>query len=245
MRSFNCHVIIMMLVLSLTSCANRTPDNKIDVAAKEDILLKSKNYSGLINLYRSWLKKKDTPEVRIKLAYYYYQAGDYKSSLYYLQPFNNKPNMRVYSLQAKNMISLGDYKQAIRVTDKMLEKEPANAEAYNLRGVALAMSGKLKESRQEIEKSRALFISDDVAINNLAMLEIINKRYQEAVGLLLPQYLRGRKSPRMLHNLVFSLVKIGDRKYARSIIEKEELSRSPEDLMDALSHITAIDKGAG
>jgi tight adherence protein D len=244
MRCFNQFIMLALSVMLLAGCVNRPLKNESEVNYQEDILLKAKNYNGLIAMYRSWLRQNDTPESRLKLSRYYYLAGDYKSSLYYLQPLNMGKDMRVYILQAQNMIALGDYGPAIRVTDKMLQQEPNGAEAYNLRGVALAMSGKLVEGKASIERARELFIADDVAINNLAMIAMVDGRYQEAVGLLLPQYLRGKKQTQILHNLVLSLVKVGDRRYARNIVESEGLSKKPAELIEAMASISLRAKGA-
>ena len=71
------------------------------------------------------------------------------------------------------------------------------------------------------------------------MIAMLDKRYQDAVGILLPQYLRGRKQEQLLHNLVFSLVKVGDIRYAKNIIQNEGLSSNPDELVDALARITA------
>lgn len=235
----------LLCVALLSGCMQRTPTSTSDMNYQEDILLKAKNYNGLINLYRSWLKKKEDPAARLKLARYYYQSGDYKSSIYFMQPLFKTPDLNVYTLQAQNMIALGDYPQAIRVTEKMLQREPQSAEAYNLKGIALAQSGKLTEGYAAIEKSRSLFIADDVAINNMAMIAILDHRYQDAVSLLLPQYLRGRKQSQLLHNLVLSLVKVGDRRYARDIIQNESLSEKSDELIDALAMINPAEKGIG
>ncbi|MCE9909059.1 tetratricopeptide repeat protein [Hafnia paralvei] len=240
------HIVIALMCATLLSgCIQRVPSSTSDMNYREDILLKAKNYNGLINLYRSWLKQKEDPAVRLKLARYYYQSGDYKSSLYFMQPLFKTPDLNVYTLQAQNMIALGDYPQAIRVAEKMLQREPQSAEAYNLKGVAQAQSGKLMEGLQSIEKARSLFIADDVAINNMAMVAVLDHRYQDAVSLLLPQYLRGRKQSQLLHNLVLSLVKVGDRRYARDIIINEGLSERSDELIDALAMINPTEKGMG
>ncbi|EFV41447.1 hypothetical protein HMPREF0864_00887 [Enterobacteriaceae bacterium 9_2_54FAA] len=240
------HIVVALMCATLLSgCIQRVPSSTSDMNYREDILLKAKNYNGLINLYRSWLKQKEDPAVRLKLARYYYQSGDYKSSLYFMQPLFKTPDLNVYTLQAQNMIALGDYPQAIRVAEKILQREPQSAEAYNLKGVAQAQSGKLTEGLQSIEKARSLFIADDVAINNMAMVAVLDHRYQDAVSLLLPQYLRGRKQSQLLHNLVLSLVKVGDRRYARDIIINEGLSERSDELIDALAMINPTEKGMG
>lgn len=244
MGCFKKVAIIFFCSLFLASCAMPKPKTNNDLTFQEDILLKAKNYTGLITLYRTWLKEKDDPAVRLKLAGYYYQSVDYKSSLYYLQPLAVKPDLRVYTLQAQNMIALGDLDQAARVADRMLQKDPQSAEAFNLKGIALALSGKLPEGNQAIQKARDMFIADDVALNNLAMIALLDSRYQDAVSLLLPQYLRGRKQPRLLHNLVLALVKVGDMRYARDIIQNEGLSPYPDELLDSLSRVGSLRNGA-
>ncbi len=236
-------IAALLCTLILSGCAATTHKSASDLASQEDILLKSKNYEGLINLYRSLLKEKEDPNTRLKLSRYYYQAGDYKSSLYYLQPLLAKADLNVYTQQAKSLIAAGDYPQAIRVADTMLAKSPKSGEAYNLRGIALASSGKLSEGNQSIQKARDLFIADDVAINNLAMVAMLDQRYQDAVSLLLPQYQRGSKQSKTLHNLVLALVKVGDIRYARNIIESENLSDNPNELIDALSLVGPLKKG--
>ena len=92
----------------------------------------------------------------------------------------------------------------------------------------------LDAARQNISKARELFINDVVAINNIAMLSIVNGDYRNATELLLPQYLNGVKDQRLIHNLVFALVKSGDVNYAKDIIIKERLNTSPDSLIEAL-----------
>ncbi|HDR0893730.1 TPA: NrfG protein, partial [Pasteurella multocida] len=55
-----------------------------------------------------------------------------------------------------------------------------------------------------------------------------------AVSLLMPQYINGIRERRVIHNLVFALIKSGDIEYAKDIIRKEQLNTSPDDLVKAL-----------
>lgn len=234
--------IVVLSLISLTACSSigQNASNSTNPEVQEDIYLKSKNYTGLINMYRSFLKNKEDAKVRFKLASYYYQDGDYKSSLYYLQPLMQQPDLNIYALQAKIMISLGDYPQALRTTERMLTKDNQYAEAYNLKGITLAMMGKYADATAAFQKSRDLFIEDDVALNNMAMVYLLDQRYQDAVGVLLPQYLRGRKQDRMLRNLVIGLVKVGDMRYAQQIVKAENMSEYPDELVDLLSRLGPI-----
>ncbi|NIH92219.1 tight adherence protein D [Enterobacter asburiae] len=243
MASFKRNTIILLCLLTLSGCVAPLHKNSASLTAKENILLKSKNYAGLISLYRDSLKHRDDPEIRVKLSRSYYEAGDYPSSLLYLQPIAASANPEVYALQAKNMIALGEHERALKAVDRMLQLDPQSAEAFNLRGIAQALSGNLQSGAQSLQKSRELFIADDIAINNLAVVALLDRRYKDAVSLLLPQYLRGQRQPRQLHNLVLALVKVGDIRYAREIIQNEKLSPNPDDIIDALSQIHPLKEG--
>lgn len=224
--------------LVLAGCSshhlNTDPENKF----QEDILLKANNYSGLISLYRSRLQHHEDPTTRQKLAHYYYMTGDYKSSLYYLKPLYTHPSAEVYTTQARDLIALGKYGEAKTVAAKLIDIAPDNAVGYNLQGVAQSLSGELTQGSQSIQYARTLFLDDATALNNMAMVAILQQRYQDAVSMLMPQYARGTAEPELVHNLVLSLVKIGDRQNARAIIINENLSAHPDELINALALLT-------
>ncbi|MGB9096039.1 tetratricopeptide repeat protein [Erwinia sp.] len=243
MRYFNASCTTLLLCAAmLTGCKTPPAMNTSEAKYQEDILLNVKNYGGLITLYRSWLKQKEDPQTRLKLAHYYSLSGDAESSLYYLQPLLQSPTLPLYSLQARDLIALGHYSQAIQVADRMIQMAPREADAWNLRGIAQAMNNQLGEGQRSLEKARSLFIADEVALNNLAMLAMLQQRYQEAIDLLLPQYLQGHKQEPLLHNLILCLVKVGETRYAHEIIRKEKLSRNPEALTEALAQLTPLGK---
>ncbi|MDU8924169.1 tetratricopeptide repeat protein [Pasteurellaceae bacterium LIM206] len=237
-------VLFLTCALSLTACANlNKPNTPENVAAKEKLYESTNNYGGLVSLYRDVLKVKDEPITRYKLAQSYYMKGDNNSSLLYLEPLLKNQNPleeKAALLQIKNLIQLQQYPKAISVADTLITKYPRNGEAYNLRGIALAQLGRLADAKNDIVKARELFINDIAAINNLAMLNIINGDYHNATQLLLPQYLNGVKDQRLIHNLVFALVKSNDTDYAMDIIRKERLNSSPEDLLNSLKKAERI-----
>ncbi|EKN6333658.1 tight adherance operon protein, partial [Yersinia enterocolitica] len=207
---------------------------------RESILLKANNHAGLITLYRNKLKVKEDESIRLKLANAYYLTGDSKSSLYYLQPISHKENASIYMLQAKNLINNNNNDGAKIVVSKLLAISPNNAEAHNLNGIILANEGEIHKSEIAIEKSRALFISDEIAMNNLAVVAMLDDRYTDAVRILLPDYLAGKRGRLMLHNLVFSLVQLGDIQYAKKIIVAEKMSDNPDQLVLALSQVASL-----
>ncbi|MDO5053938.1 MAG: tetratricopeptide repeat protein [Pasteurella oralis] len=240
---------LCILVLSVVGCStninqkNMSPES---VIAKETLYESTQNYSALISLYRDVLKAKEDPLTRYKLAQTYYQKGDSSSSLLYLAPLladDTKIGTQAKTLQVKNLIQLQKFSEAISVANELLIKLPNDGEVYNLRGIAHAQNGNLSQARDDINKAREFFINDNVAVNNLAMLNIINGDFNNAVSLLLPQYLNGIREPRLIHNLVFALVKNGDFDYAKDIIVKERLNTSPDDLISALKKTVHTSKG--
>lgn len=239
MAFFNKIIPLCFCSLLLAGCgSHHVASNNPEDHYQEDILLKAKNYRGLISLYRSRLRDNENADIRQKLANFYYLAGDYKSSLYYLKPLMSSPTVAVYETQARDLIALGKYAEAKTVAAKMIDLAPDNAVAYNLQGIAESLTGELVQGKQSIQYARTLFLADDVAVNNIAMVAILQHRYQDAVGMLMPQYVRGTAQPQLVRNLVLSLVKIGDRQSARSIIINENLSEHPDELINALSQIT-------
>ncbi|WP_034916615.1 tetratricopeptide repeat protein [Erwinia sp. 9145] len=237
--------VLAVLVLMLTGCS-QTP-YRIDgsrggearkIAEKERILLKTQNYETLIESNRELLKKKEDPDVRFRLAEYYYLAGNYNSSLHYLkESLLKSPAARVYLLQGKNLIAQRNYDSALKFINMAVQREPGNAEALNLRGVILANKGELKTAMSAFEQARNAFYPEEKVMNNMALVHIAERRYSQAIQMLLPVYLRGYRDNHFTHNLIFALVKDGDLRYAKEIIKRENLSRYPDTLVSALFEV--------
>ncbi|EPS8492740.1 tetratricopeptide repeat protein [Yersinia enterocolitica] len=239
-KNINPTIIILASTLLINGCSWNGNMSEKEFSYRESILTKAKNYGGLITLYRDKLKIKEDDSVRLKLANVYYLTGDIKSSLYYLRPISHKENASIYMLQTKNLISNNDNAAAKIVVNKLLAISPDNAEAHNLNGIILANDGEINKAEAAIEKSRSLFISDEIAMNNLAVTAMLDDRYSDAVRILLPDYLAGKRGSLMLHNLVFSLVQIGDTQYAKKIIVAEKMAENPDQLILALSQVTNL-----
>lgn len=136
----------LAVILLLTSCSgsdHSTGSYKNNTStANEQLLLKVKNYSGLIKMKREELKKSNNNKVRYDLANYYYLSQDYRSSMFYLKPLlSTGASSEVYLLQAKNLSELGEYKKSLSFIDIALSKTPNNAEALNVKGVIQAQMG--------------------------------------------------------------------------------------------------------
>lgn len=215
-----------------TSMENR------DISEKERILLKTKNYQNLIAINHESLKKREDPDVRFRLAEYYYLAGNYNSSLHYLSvSLQRNPSTKVYLLQSKNLLAQQKYDSALKFVAMAIQKDRGNGEALNLQGIILAHQGKLAEARRSFETARNAFFTEEKVLNNLALVHIADREYTQAIQLLLPLYLRGNRDSNLVHNLVFAMVKSGDLRYAKEIIKRENLSRYPDTLVASLFEV--------
>ena len=217
-------VLFCGMVLSVTACSailNKKPLSADKVTAKETLYQSTQNNDALVNMYRDILKNKEDPIIRYKLAETYYKKGDSNSSLLYLQPLlTNGGNLteKAKILQAKNLNQLKRYQEALEVENSLLATSPKNGEVYNIRGVTYALMNNPNKASEDINKAREYFLNDAVAVNNLAMLSIVN----------------GVREQRLVHNLIFALVKNNDIDYAKDIIVKENINSSPDDLINAL-----------
>ncbi|AHK18450.1 tetratricopeptide repeat protein [Yersinia similis] len=241
-------IVLLSSVFLLAACQSYSTSYKFsgnsdyqskDSAEKEYVLQQSKNYSGLIEVYKERLKNGEDQNTRFKLAEYYYQVNDYNSSLHYLSVLLQKsPDEHVYLLQAKNLSAQRQYKSAINFINMAINKNPKSGESYNIKGIILAENGQLVEATRAFEMARNLYVKDEIINNNLAMVEIFSQRYESAVRYLLPLYLRGYKEQNLTHNLVFALLKSGDYRYAKEIIEMESMAPYPDALVEALADVS-------
>ncbi|OOH89013.1 hypothetical protein BMT54_07645 [Pasteurellaceae bacterium 15-036681] len=238
---FKQYVYLAVIALFITGCSSINSNNfSSDFKQKEKLYQTTENYVLLVDLYRNSLQKQENDEVRYKLADSYYNLNDGESTLIYLKPLLSKPNRmseQAKLLQIRALILIANYNEAIQSATSLIQQSPKNSEAYNLRGVSYANVGDFNNAYQDIISARENFINDSVALNNLAMLHILSEDYNKAVGLLMPQYLNGVKPPKLVYNLVLALVKAGRSDDATKIIEKENLSASPKELIESLRKV--------
>ncbi|MBC1188378.1 hypothetical protein HII27_22030 [Kluyvera sp. SCKS090646] len=229
--------ILMLAVLSGCSggLSNASEDDQ-----KEYILTQLNDYQGLIEIYRKKLSLKDNAEDRYHLSLLYNKIGDYNSSNIYLKPLaDGNGDSKYFLLQAKNLIELGQENDARVIIDKLILKEGANGELWNLRGIMLAQQGYYTDALHSFEKARGLFYNEEIVINNIAMMEILQQDYVKARDHLLSLYVRKKYRSQTVYNLVYSLIKIGDYNSARKIIASEKMiTTDSEELINSLAKLS-------
>lgn len=225
----------LVISLLLVGCSSQT---NLDNKEREFILTKVNNYKGLIAFYREQLSKNDTPEVRLKLCEVYNKIEDYESSQNCLKELvSSSPTDESLLLSAQNNSTLGHDEIALRQIDEAIKINPKMGEAYNLKGVILAHLGDLENAKTSFEKARNLFVAEDIVNNNLAMIAIVEKDYNLARSYLMPLYSRGYNSPKIVHNLIFTLVKLNDYSTADMLIRQNNLEDSSQRLIADLDGI--------
>ncbi|EIS84699.1 flp pilus assembly protein TadD, partial [Yersinia pestis PY-66] len=73
----------------------------------------------------------------------------------------------------------GDNSGATTVLHRLLSIAPHNPEAHNLKGIILANRGDTAGARTAIVQSQALFIQEDIARNNIAVISMLDNRYED------------------------------------------------------------------
>lgn len=231
-------IIVIIIGIVFLGCSSKNPDFFGDEVYREKVLISAKNYKDLIKMYKEKLEKKDTPEIRIKLAQYYYEVQDYNSVFYYLQPLTEtKKSTQALLLYAKALESLGKYKEALKKLNELTLLNKNISEAYNLKGIIYSSQKNFDLAKQNFLKAKELFLSDSIINTNLAMMAILQQNYPEAINYLMPLYTRGYKDTKIINNLVFALVKAKKTNLALEIIEKENLSKSPRNFIRNLQKI--------
>ena len=229
-----------LLSLCLISGCQRSAfdERSVDHRQKEYLLSKVNNYQGLISLYREKLSQNDNRDTRYRLAELYYQVEDYESSRHYLKPLlDNSREEKGWLLESKNLLEMGKAEEALAALERVQRLAPESGEAWNLRGVLLAQSGDFPQAEQAFGEARLRFVDDKIVLNNLAMLAIMQENYMAARDYLMPLYARGNISQKMLHNLVFVLVKLQDFQGAEEILRQEKMVDDRDGLLESLARI--------
>lgn len=230
--------MLLLPLLFISGCVGLTGQSSDKIDDQEYVLLKVNNYAGLLKLYRERLQKKEDPTVRYKVAEYYYFLDDFESSRHFLAPLLvSHPTTKNYILESKNLLDLGNKEEALSAIDKAISLEPGNGDAYNIRGVILAESGYFDEAIASFNKSREKLLADSVVMNNIAMVYILKEDYSKALEYLKPIYQRGDKSPKLVHNLILSLIKTHDYVGAEKVIQDEKIPQTLEQLITALGGV--------
>ncbi|OTP81811.1 tetratricopeptide repeat protein [Gilliamella apicola] len=235
-------MVVCSMLLFVVGCQNSTL--KYDVNEQQKIYINetTKNYGGLIELYKQRLQRADTEDTRHKLARAYYQSNDFQAVKRVLEPIIKKTkNDGILILYGHVESRLGHNDTALEYLNKAIEINSKNGEAYNVKGIVLLKKRQYDAARYAFNEARENFYDENKVTNNLAMLSILNKEYSEAYKQLNILYTKGYRDPTILHNLLFTLVKLDKMQLAKSFCLAHKLSNEPDILVQELKRIEPID----
>jgi tight adherence protein D len=255
-------LMVLCSAIVLSGCQNNSLKARKNEEQKIYILENTRNYGGLVEIYRDRLKQQDSEETRLKLANLYYVMGNYNSSIFYLKPIINSSKLpKVALLYAKNLMnkanpnddkkavkratkSLPNNKltekqqllQARRYAEKAITFDKNDGEAYNVLGIIQVRLQQLDNAELSFNKARSLFYDDIKVLNNLGMIAILQKDYRKAYDYLIQLYSNGNRESVLINNLFFSVVKLGDYNLARKLCIEHKLSDMPDILINELKY---------
>jgi Flp pilus assembly protein TadD, contains TPR repeats len=158
----------------------------------EQVLESSGNDLEIIDLYKNQLKEKESEEVRIKLVKRYLEIKDYDSARFYLAPLLQQFDAKdptasnVLLLAGKVSLGLEQWAEARKHLTKVQQLAPSNSESANLLGILSAREGNFTVAREWFNHARSNMADDRTIKNNLALLDVFEERYTEALRRLQP-----------------------------------------------------------
>lgn len=234
------YLLIFAILVIMTGCQNSSFKRDLAEDQKIYILETTKNYGGLIEIYKTQLQHSDSEKTRYKLAQAYYLSMDYDSAERVLNPIIAKTkndNILVLYGRVLSEIKVPRYREAIKYLEQALQFNPKNGEAYNLKGIVEVKLGQYDAARYSFNKSRELFYDENKVLNNLATLSIMDKDYLTAYKHLNILYNKGYRNKTVLHNLLFTLVKLDKLTIAKQFCIEHKISKQPTILIEELKKV--------
>lgn len=230
MSKLSCYLLVVFLV----GCASTNSDDRS--LNKEALLIQAQNYNELVGYYKSQLSVRDTEEVRIKLARSYLKIKDADSALFILKPLmaQKKISAEALLLNANSLYELGEFEQGLRDIEKAKDIDPKNAEIQNMAGLLYSANGDYNRARMMFNHARSNFYDDITVKNNLAVLDIIEGHYLDAVQRLMPIYTNDKADAQVQANLMLALAKLGNFDYVKTMLGPEVTEE------EAFNHFAAL-----
>lgn len=224
------HAVVIGLTLSallLQGCASvpATDRSGSDVRStpvatsvvNEPLLKAAGNHAGLIELYKDRLQTASDVQTadtnRFYLGQTYLEADDPESTLFYINPVMeaDRATADLLLLQSRAFLALGQQGDALEAAVEAMaldsKQETKDPHIANQLGLIYADMEYFSEAKRFFHKARKEMLDDAIVMNNLAMIDILEKNYRSAVERLMPLYNTGQADDRVTANLVVALVR--------------------------------------
>jgi len=154
-----------------------------------------------------------------------------------------EPSNAMLLEEAVSLINQGEYQQAMKNLDKVLQKDPENPSAFYYSGLIHERGGETGKAAADLEKAIALKEDFTLALAELGKIRARKRDFTGAETLFKKAYLLGANDPVTLFNYASTLINLGRGPEAGSILEKL-LSIDP-DFSDAYYELAIINLGKG
>ncbi|MEZ9289561.1 tetratricopeptide repeat protein [Vibrio lentus] len=226
-----------MSVLAGCQSAPSPQDQQLgDVTSMEKV----KNYDGLISYYKSELEQgSEDPEVKEKLAWAYLYKGDIESADFYIQHLQKEgvENPNLYQLEGQVFDAKNDVESAIAAYIKSVDAGNTTGQIHVLLGVSYTKVGRFNEAYQELNRARLRGYDDVVVKNNIAMIQMANGDYQQAIETLAPVLKEDPANKIVKANLAIALMKTQQIDSARKLLKGDF---SAEEIQSIAAELTQL-----
>ncbi|MEH0371257.1 tetratricopeptide repeat protein [Vibrio mimicus] len=189
-------------VILLTACSSVSNE----LRTKEELLVNSGESQQLIEFYKANIK--DVPEYKVKLVNAYLDAKDTKSAELYTNTYNssdlNEPK-HILSLARLNY-EKGSFDKSSALLEQYRQEGGDNHEYHLMMGKIFAQQKKYSAAIEHFEESRKQGASDRDALNNIAVVHLIQGNDAEAMDILYRLYSETPQDEKIRSNLIVAAV---------------------------------------
>ncbi len=232
-----CLILLSMNVLAGCQSAPSPQDQQLgDVTSMEKV----KNYDGLISYYKSELEQgSEAPEVKEKLAWAYFHKGDIESADFYVQYLQKEgvENPNLYQLEGQVFDARNDVESAIAAYMESVGAGNTTGQIHVLLGVSYTKVGRFNEAYQELNRARLRGYDDVVVKNNIAMIQMANGEYQQAIETLAPVLKEDPANKIVKANLAIALMKTQQIDSAKKLLKGDF---SAEEIQSIAAELTQL-----
>ncbi|MFA0144914.1 tetratricopeptide repeat protein [Vibrio lentus] len=226
-----------MSVLAGCQSAPSPQDQQLgDVTSMEKV----KNYDGLISFYKSELEQgSEDPKIKEKLAWAYFHKGDIESADFYVQHLQKEgvENPNLYQLEGQVFDAKNDVESAIAAYMKSVDAGNTTGQIHVLLGVSYTKVGRFNEAYQELNRARLRGYDDVVVKNNIAMIQMANGEYQQAIETLAPVLKEDPANKIVKANLAIALMKTQQIDSAKKLLKGDF---SAEEIQSIAAELTQV-----
>ncbi|MGF1850752.1 tetratricopeptide repeat protein [Vibrio satsumensis] len=230
-------ILLTLSVLAGCQSAPSPQDQQLgDVTSMEKV----NNYDGLISYYKAELEQgSEAPEVKEKLAWAYFYKGDIESADFYVQHLQKQgfENPNLYQLEGQVFDAKNDIESAISAYLASIDAGNRTGQIHVLLGVSYTKVGKYDEAQKELNQARLRGYDDVVVKNNIAMIQMANGEYQQAIQTLAPVLKEDPANKTVKANLAIALMKTQQIDSAKKLLKGDF---SAEEIQNIAAELTQL-----